>query len=87
MLLMYGIYQTMRVQEWEMELRGSILNDNCSRLKKSRQTTVQGAYYIGAFYVTWSFPTVFQLVLATSGDLYFILLFLMAFLVPIKGLH
>jgi hypothetical protein len=86
MILMYWVYRTVRVQERKMELRGSILSDDRGRLKKSRQTAVQAAFYVGAFYVTWFFPTVFQLVLVTSGDLYFILLFLTAFFVPIQGL-
>jgi len=44
------------------------------------------AYFVGAFYVAWFFPTVFQLVLVTRGKVYFPLLFLMAFFVPIQGL-
>ena len=91
MILMYSVYHTVRVQERKMErrgsiLNGSILNDDRDRLKKSRQIAVQAAYYVGAFYATWFFPTVFQLVLVTSGDLYFALLFLTAFFVPTEGL-
>ncbi len=56
------------------------------RMKKSRQIAIQAAYYVGAFYVAWIFPTIFQLVLVTSGEVYFVLLFLTAFFVPIKGL-
>jgi hypothetical protein len=84
--LMYTVYHTVRVQERKMERLGSILNDDRDRLKKSRKIAVQAAYYVGAFYVTWFFPTIFQLVLVTNGDAHFALLFLTAFFVPTEGL-
>jgi hypothetical protein len=55
-------------------------------VKKSRQIANQAAYYVGAFLVTWFFPTIFQLVLVTRGEGNFGLLILTAFFVPIQGL-
>ena len=86
MLLMRSVYMTVRKQEIAMEKRQSVLNDDRVRMKKSRQIAIQAAYFVGAFYVTWFFPTIFQLVLVTSGRVYFELLFLTAFFVPIQGL-
>jgi hypothetical protein len=86
MLLMRSVYMTIRRQEIVMERHQSILNDDRERLKKSRQIAIQAGYFVGAFYVTWFFPTIFELVLVTSGKVYFALLFLTAFFVPIQGL-
>ncbi|KAL3815399.1 hypothetical protein ACHAXA_011517 [Cyclostephanos tholiformis] len=86
MLLMRSVYTSVRRQEMVMERGQFILNDDRDRLKKSRQIAIQAAYYVGAFYVTWFFPTIFQIVLVTSGEVYFPLLILTAFFVPIQGL-
>lgn len=84
--LMYWIYYTVRRQERAMDnLRRSASNDAGDR-ELSKKTAIQAAYFVGAFYVTWFFPTVFQIVIVTTGKIYFPLLFLTAFFVPIQGL-
>ena len=91
-VLMYWVYWTVRKQERIMErylptsIAGAPAASDRERVKRSRQIANQAAYYVGAFFVTWLFPTIFQLVLVTSGRLYFSLLFLTAFFVPIQGL-
>ncbi|KAL3778378.1 hypothetical protein ACHAW5_000601 [Stephanodiscus triporus] len=84
-ILMYWVYYTVRRQERAMARLQSVPNGASDRdlLKK---TAIQAAYYVGAFYVTWFFPTIFHLVLVTSGKVYFPLLFLTSFFVPIQGL-
>jgi hypothetical protein len=52
----------------------------------SRKIAKQAAYYVGAFYAAWFFPTIFRLVLVTGGKVHFALLFLTALIVPIQGL-
>lgn len=84
--LMYWVYYTVRRQERAMEVRQSVLTIDRNKLKKSKQIAVQAAYYVGAFYATWFFPTIFQLVLVTKGKVFFALLFLTAFFIPIQGL-
>lgn len=91
-VLMYWVYWTVRKQERVMEryrhrsIAGAPTDQD--RVKKSRQIANQAAYYVGAFLVTWFFPTIFQLVLVISGsgEVNFGLLILTAFFVPIQGL-
>jgi hypothetical protein len=45
----------------------------------------QARLYVGAFFAAWTFPTIFQLVLVISGDIYYPLLLLTAVFVPIQG--
>jgi hypothetical protein len=60
-----------------------VANENESN---SRKIAKQAAFFVGAFYAAWFFPTIFQIVLVTSGKIYFVLLFLTALFVPIQGL-
>jgi hypothetical protein len=50
-----------------------------------KRVAVQAGLYAGAFLVTWLFPTIYQLVIVTTGTFPFPLLFLTAFCVPIQG--
>ena len=84
--LMYSVYYTVRRQERAMALLRSAIPIDAANNELSKKTAIQAAYFVGAFYVTWFFPTVFQLVLVTTGKVYFPLLFLTAFFVPIQGL-
>jgi len=48
---------------------------------------LQAFHYVGAFYVAWFFPTIFQLVIVSSGKFPFPLLFLTAFFVPCQVIY
>jgi hypothetical protein len=88
---MCWVYWTVRKQErimlkYQPTADGTaaiFANENESN---SRKIAKQAAYYVGAFYAAWFFPTIFQLVLVTSGKVHFALLFLTALCVPIQGL-
>merc|ERR1712003_351822 len=87
-VLMSWIYFTVRKQESRL-IRFSTNNRNTKSLRGSRSTSesvqTQAYFYIGAFLITWFWPTVFQAVLVTKGTLYYSLLFLTAVSVPIQG--
>lgn len=57
-----------------------------AQLSNYKRIQKQAFFYVGAFFVTWFFPTIFQLVIVTSGKFPFSLLFLTALFVPIQGL-
>jgi hypothetical protein len=89
--LMCLVYWTVREQERTMhkyQPRASVDAAIVAEIKESnsRKIAKQAAYYVGAFYAAWFFPTIFQLVLVTSGKVHFVLLFLAAVFVPIQGL-
>lgn len=100
-LLEYWIYATVRKQEKSMEAydfaqtvnpesRRRITEDariaaSKKKLSQSKRVAEQAMCYVGAFLVTWLFPTIFQLSIVISGTHPFPLLFLTALLVPIQG--
>mmetsp|Transcript_23323 Transcript_23323/g.50516 ORF Transcript_23323/g.50516 Transcript_23323/m.50516 type:complete len:357 (-) Transcript_23323:500-1570(-) len=51
-----------------------------------KRIAAQATSYVGAFFITWLFPTVYQLVIVTTQTFPFSLLFLTAFFVPLQGL-
>ena len=57
-----------------------------AQLSNYKRIQKQAFFYVGAFFVTWFFPTTFQLVIVISGKFPFSLLFLTALFVPIQGL-
>ena len=85
-ILMYWVYYTVRTQERRMSLLQQSIPNGAADRDLSKKTAIQAAYFVGAFYVTWFFPITFHLVLVTSGNVYFPLLFLTSFFVPIQGL-
>jgi hypothetical protein len=52
---------------------------------KSQKIAVQGLLYVGAFYVTWLFPTISRITELTAGRNYFPIQFLDTFLLPLQG--
>lgn len=52
---------------------------------QSQKIAVQGLLYVGAFYVTWLFPTISRITELTARKLYFPIQFLDTFLVPLQG--
>jgi hypothetical protein len=55
-----------------------------ANLAQHKRVARQAFYYIGAFYVTWLFPTIFRIV-TTTGLFPFPLLLLTAIFIPIQG--
>jgi len=90
--LMYWVYATVRKQEIAMKkYAGSIVSEEerASRKEKmtqSKKVAMQAFHYVGAFFVTWTFPTLFQIVIVSASKFPFPLLFLTALFVPIQGL-
>ena len=86
-LMMSWVYHTVRRQEEAMRKYtpggGRRARRNVSNYKRIR---TQASCYVGAFFITWFFPTIFQLVLVSSNNLLLPLLFLTALFVPIQGL-
>ena len=52
---------------------------------KSKQIAVQGILYVGAFYITWLFPTISRITELVAGKNYFPIQFLDTFLIPLQG--
>ncbi len=52
---------------------------------KSRKIAVQGLRYVGAFYITWMFPTVSRITELVAKKNYFPIQFLDTFLIPLQG--
>jgi hypothetical protein len=52
---------------------------------KSRKIAVQGLLYVGAFYVTWLFPTISRITELVAGRNYFPIQFLDTLLIPLQG--
>lgn len=66
--------------------RGLRRHPSSAQLSNYKRIQRQAFFYVGAFFVTWFFPTIFQLVIVISGKFPFPLLFLTALFVPIQGL-
>lgn len=54
-------------------------------VKKSKRIAVQGLLYVGAFYITWLFPTISRITELAVGKNYFPIQFLDTFLIPLQG--
>lgn len=52
---------------------------------KSRKIAMQGLLYVGAFYITWLFPTISRITELAAGTNYFPIQFLDTFLLPLQG--
>ena len=84
-LLMYWVYAHVRNQEKQMnKYAGSI--DRREQQSQHERVRTQAFMYVGAFLITWLFPTLFQLVIVIGGKFPFPLLLLTATFVPIQGL-
>ena len=60
-------------------------NRPCGReATKSKKIAVQGLLYVGAFYITWLFPTISRIT-DLIGTSYFAIQFLDTFLIPLQG--
>jgi len=53
--------------------------------KKSKKIAVQGLLYVGAFYITWLFPTITRITQLAFNKNYFAIQFLDTFLIPLQG--
>ena len=92
--LMYWVYYAVRAQETKMNKYKPTTPGHQSRLHKTNSRQIsnhkkvqkQAFYYVGAFFVAWLFPTIFQLIIVTTNTFPFPLLFLTALFVPIQGL-
>jgi hypothetical protein len=72
----------------EKYVRNSVLSraESKKQMSKHKRVQNQAFMYVGAFLVTWFFPTLFQLVIVIAGEFPFPLLLLTAIFVPIQGL-
>merc|ERR1711988_919235 len=71
-------HSTMRLMRTSTKANGRSVDSHSKGVLK------QALYYVGAFFVTWLFPTIFQIVFV-AGHLSYPLLFMTAFFVPIQG--
>ncbi|KAL7478012.1 hypothetical protein ACHAW6_003797 [Cyclotella cf. meneghiniana] len=85
--LMYWVYVSVRNQEARMVRRFSaeVNNVMSSKVMLHKKFQTQAAHYVGAFLISWFFPTIFQLVIVIGGVYPWPLLFLTAVSVPIQG--
>eukprot|EP00984_Skeletonema_dohrnii_P027320 scaffold16853_cov105-Skeletonema_dohrnii-CCMP3373.AAC.1 len=84
-LLINWVYAHVRNQEKQMnKYAGSI--DRREQQSQHERVRTQAFMYVGAFLITWLFPTLFQLVIVIGGKFPFPLLLLTATFVPIQGL-
>lgn len=80
---------------WLSSRRGNLdsnePNDRQSRnrrgreVAKSKSIAVQGLLYVGAFYITWFFPTMSRITELVAKKNYFPIQFLDTFLIPLQG--
>jgi len=56
-----------------------------SEALKSKKIAVQGLLYVGAFYITWLFPTMSRITELVAKKNYFPIQFLDTFLIPLQG--
>jgi len=87
-ILMYWVYASVRNQEKKMKAYeiGSSRHRNASlKVSNHQRIAGQALAYVGAFYATWLFPTIFQIVIVSAGTFPYPLLFLTALFVPIQG--
>ena len=87
-VMMHWIYSSVRAQDIKVSKYsiGSILQvSGKAEVANHKRIASQALAYLGAFYLAWFFPTLFQLVIVISGKYPFPLLFLTALFVPIQG--
>lgn len=65
-ILMYKIFLHVR-QEERSSSRWNQIGNRVVRLRKTRAVAKQGALYVGAFFVTWLFPTISRVIHLISG--------------------
>ena len=56
------------LKEERNSMRWSRISDCVVRLRKTRAVAKQGALYVGAFFVTWLFPTISRIIKLVTGD-------------------
>jgi hypothetical protein len=83
--LMLSIYITIRNQDRRMSLFGNGSSMTLNKLKNANRFARQAALFVGAFYATWLFPTIYNLIILFGGPIYFSLLLLAALSLPIQG--
>jgi len=81
--LMFSVYIKIRNQDRRMNQFGN--GTNRSNLKNAKKFARQATLFVGVFYVTWLFPTIYNLVLLFGGPIYFSLLLLNALSLPVQG--
>lgn len=68
-----------------MRFSAEVNNVMSSKVMLHKKFQTQAAHYVGAFLISWFFPTIFQLVIVIRGVYPWPLLFLTAVSVPIQG--
>ena len=82
---MICIFLKIRDQEQRMAQFGNGSN-NPNSLRNAKRFARQATLFAGAFYATWLFPTIYNLILAFGGPIYFSMLFLNAISLPMQGI-
>lgn len=80
---MICIFLKIRDQEQRMAQFGN--GSNQHSLRNAKRFARQATLFAGAFYATWLFPTIYNLILAFGGPIYFSMLFLNAISLPMQG--
>eukprot|EP00585_Thalassiosira_rotula_P003164 CAMPEP_0196133584 /NCGR_PEP_ID=MMETSP0910-20130528/2751_1 /TAXON_ID=49265 /ORGANISM="Thalassiosira rotula, Strain GSO102" /LENGTH=329 /DNA_ID=CAMNT_0041393327 /DNA_START=80 /DNA_END=1069 /DNA_ORIENTATION=- len=85
--LLYWVYHNVSAHETHMQAsyQGLLSQIPSTATSNHKKIARQAAAYVGSFFFTWLFPTIFQLVIVTMGNPPWILLFLTALFVPIQG--
>ena len=65
---------------------GNSMPEGRRQMALHKRVRNQAFMYVGAFYFTWLFPTIFQLVIVIAGKFPYALLLLTAISVPIQGI-
>lgn len=77
--LMYSVYRCVKNQE----LRTSAYASHT--VETSKKIARQALYYLGAFYVSWTFPTIDKLIYLFTGNISYAIILLSAMLMPMQG--
>jgi hypothetical protein len=83
-VLMYWVYAHVRNQEKKMS-KYAVAEETKKKMTQQRRVKNQASMYVGAFLITWLFPTLFQLVIVIANKFPYPLLLLTAIFVPIQG--
>lgn len=75
--------QDMRMKRYEFRARRNSKPNH--RSSNTRQVASQSALYVGAFFITWIFPTISRLVQLCGGDVPMWLVFLSGCFIPFQG--
>lgn len=79
------IYRRIKVQERRMKSYSFSSNANENTSKLLERSKNQALLYVGAYFVSWSFPTIFQVFYLINDKGNFSLLLLTAIFVPTQG--